>query len=398
MKHKRILGYSAIGLTLIAVGVAFIKPISASSILFRVRADMSNLSVTFSSSSGPQTVRSNDYYYREATTSLGTKFYLRNVSNVPLSSSQVANMNSTFEKGSITPEITFTTTNVGSSGTSMFEFRNILSISAVSNSASSRSLTVYKSQDGTNWQDAGSLTVTSSGGSNTDVSGAKYIKLGYSGSYNVVLTSLTIHYSCSDEPEPEKELSSISVSGAKTEFTVGDTFSFGGIVTAHYSDSSSANVTASVTFSGYDMDESGEQTVTVSYTEKDVTKTITYSIEVIEAGEDVSGTYTGTYTNTMGAIYALMLTLNKNGAGTFIAVNTSTEAQTNTTSFTWTYESSVLTLTKTSQSVTTGIRIYTNSGTYSTTNSTGSFSGDILTITLYTGTSSSSAVSISLSK
>lgn len=38
MKHKRILGYSAIGLTLIAVGVAFIKPVSASGILFRVRA------------------------------------------------------------------------------------------------------------------------------------------------------------------------------------------------------------------------------------------------------------------------------------------------------------------------------------------------------------------------
>lgn len=185
MKYKRLLGYGALGLTLIALGVAFVKPISSSNLLIRARADMGNLSVTFSSSSGPQQYRPNYYYYREATTSLGTKFYLRNVSNVSLSSSQVANMNSTFDKGSITPEITFTTTNIGSSGTSMFEFRNILSISAVSNSTSSRSLTVYKSQDGTNWQDAGSLTITSSAGSNTDVSGAKYIKLGYSENYNL---------------------------------------------------------------------------------------------------------------------------------------------------------------------------------------------------------------------
>lgn len=38
MKHKRILGYSAIGLTLIAVGVAFIKPVSTSNLLIRTRA------------------------------------------------------------------------------------------------------------------------------------------------------------------------------------------------------------------------------------------------------------------------------------------------------------------------------------------------------------------------
>ena len=75
-------------------------------------------------------------------------------------------------------------------------------------------------------------------------------------------------------------LTSISASGYQTEFTEGDSFVFGGTVTAHYSDSSSANVTASATFSGYDMDEVGSQTVTVSYTESGVTKTTTYSITV----------------------------------------------------------------------------------------------------------------------
>lgn len=81
-----------------------------------------------------------------------------------------------------------------------------------------------------------------------------------------------------------KTLSSIAVSGQKTSFTVGHTFSFGGIVTATYSDSSTANVTSSSTFSGYNMSNTGNQTVTVSYTEGGVSKTTTYQITVSEAG------------------------------------------------------------------------------------------------------------------
>ena len=394
MKHKRLLGYGAIGLTLTAIGVAFLRPFNLGNLLFLARADLGNLSVTFNSS-GAQSHTGNAYY-RSATTSLGNTFYLRNQTNVNPQPTYVATMCGNSEKGSVENEILFTTTN---NGTTLFEFKNIKSISAVSNSSNTRTLTVFRSSDGINWSDAGSLAITSSGGTNTDVSGAKYIKLTYpSAFFTVYITSFTINYSCSDEPEPEKELSSISVSGQTTEFTVGDTFSFGGTVTAHYSDSTSADVTGSATFSGYDMDESGEQTVTVTYTEDGVTKTTTYDIEVKKAGEDVSGTYTGTYKNSSGAVYALTLALNNNGAGTFTAINTSTESQTNTTSFNWTYESSVLTLTKISQTVTIGIRIYTSSGTYSTTNSTGVFSGTVLTITMYTSQYSSSAISITLSK
>ena len=73
-----------------------------------------------------------------------------------------------------------------------------------------------------------------------------------------------------------KVLSSISVSGYTTSFVEGDTFSFGGTVTAHYNDSSTANVTASSTFTGYNMTTVGNQTVTVSYEGK----TTTYAINV----------------------------------------------------------------------------------------------------------------------
>ena len=80
-----------------------------------------------------------------------------------------------------------------------------------------------------------------------------------------------------------KTLSSISVSGYTTSFTAGDTFSFGGTVTATYSDSTSANVTSSATFSGYNMNTAGNYTVTASYTEGGVTKTATYAITVAAA-------------------------------------------------------------------------------------------------------------------
>ena len=98
-----------------------------------------------------------------------------------------------------------------------------------------------------------------------------------------------------------KTLSSISVSGYTTSFTVGDTFSFGGTVTAHYSDSTTANVTSSATFSGYNMSTAGNYTVTASYTEGSVTKTATYGITVsapstpfITPAKSSTSGYTGT--------------------------------------------------------------------------------------------------------
>lgn len=77
-------------------------------------------------------------------------------------------------------------------------------------------------------------------------------------------------------------LDHITISGYTTTFTEGDTFNFGGTVTAHYDDESTKDVTDEATFSGYDMSTAGTQTVTVSYTENEVTKTATYDITVEE--------------------------------------------------------------------------------------------------------------------
>lgn len=82
-------------------------------------------------------------------------------------------------------------------------------------------------------------------------------------------------------------LSAITISGNyPTSFYVNDEFSCEGItVTATYEDASTNDVTNSASFSGYDMSTVGSQTVTVSYTEGEVTKTATYDITVAEIPE-----------------------------------------------------------------------------------------------------------------
>ena len=78
------------------------------------------------------------------------------------------------------------------------------------------------------------------------------------------------------------QLTGITLSGDyPTTFNVGDDFSHEGMtVTATYDDNTSEDVTADATFEGYDRNTAGTQTVTVSYTKADVTKTATYEITV----------------------------------------------------------------------------------------------------------------------
>ena len=95
---------------------------------------------------------------------------------------------------------------------------------------------------------------------------------------------------------PQNELSSIALSGDyKTSFASGDTFSFGGTVTASYTIAADANVTSSTTFhldsasgtnmSGVTMTHAAHDghTIYAKYTEGGITKTATYSITVANA-------------------------------------------------------------------------------------------------------------------
>lgn len=92
----------------------------------------------------------------------------------------------------------------------------------------------------------------------------------------------TAFYKKVESSTPAKILTGITLSGNyPTTFTVGDTFSHEGMtVTANYDDNTSEDVTADATFDGYDMSIADTYDVTVSYTEREVTKTATYTITV----------------------------------------------------------------------------------------------------------------------
>ena len=72
----------------------------------------------------------------------------------------------------------------------------------------------------------------------------------------------------------------LAVSGQKTAFTVGDAFEFGGKALQVWRGKEDVDVTASATFSGYNMSTGGKQTVTVKVGEE----TVTYEITVNPAG------------------------------------------------------------------------------------------------------------------
>ena len=99
-------------------------------------------------------------------------------------------------------------------------------------------------------------------------------------------TSVTITYEGKEVSEniTVKEpvtLSSIELSGSyETSFVEGDEFSFGGKVTAVFSDGSREEVTSSASITGYDKSKTGSQEITVSYTYKEVSKTAKYNVNV----------------------------------------------------------------------------------------------------------------------
>lgn len=119
-------------------------------------------------------------------------------------------------------------------------------------------------------------TYTYSGNNGTWTGEAESITL--SSTAQVRMSALTITYIASSSAN----LESIALSGSyPTSFYEGDAFSHEGmIVTATYDDATTKDVTTSATFSGYDMSSIGNQEVTVSYKEGDITKTAKYGIVV----------------------------------------------------------------------------------------------------------------------
>ena len=347
MKHKRILGYSALGLTLAALSVAFIKPVSANNILFRARAaNLNNLSVTFSratSTNSKGSYNNTDYVLTSKLQQSGLDVQASLTNGYAITSgSDVVRLN-----GASSTLLFSIPTN--SSGVTYF--RKITSISFVYNASynvGENYFEVYFSSV-SDFSVSEIISVESTASATPTISNAHYIKIIGDKSHYAYFNSITINYSCAEAPEVVT-LSSISISGQTEEFNVGDSFEFGGTVTAHYSDYSTADVTSDATFTGYDMSTAGEYTVTASYTEGGITETASYEIEVIEAGETTvadnlvsHGTFNMTCSQSSQIIGEL--TFATLSSGTIVVKNTNPfTAWTETQTFNWSISNDSITV------------------------------------------------------
>lgn len=134
------------------------------------------------------------------------------------------------------------------------------------------------------------LSVSSSGEVQGLKKGTCTVTLSYTGNGTTKENSIDFEIFNEDEEKPEKVLQSITLSTGSVNLTVGDTFKLG--VTASYSGSSDADITAKAKYSSSNSSVaavsggvitamgSGSAEITVSYTEKGVTKSETCSVAV----------------------------------------------------------------------------------------------------------------------
>ena len=143
------------------------------------------------------------------------------------------------------------------------------------------------SSDGSNisWSSSNPTVVTFE--SFTTASGSNVTVIGFGAGTATITASATIdgvEYSdsCQVTVTPKPVLSSITLSGGRRTFKLNETFNYTGLtVTAHYTNASDKVVTPT-SVSTPDTSTLGEKTVTVTYTENDVTAYAEYKITVKE--------------------------------------------------------------------------------------------------------------------
>lgn len=133
-------------------------------------------------------------------------------------------------------------------------------------------------------------------------------------------TSFTVNI----EERPVVTVESITLSGNfQTVFNYGEAFTFGGTVTAKFSDKSSQDVTSFVTFSGFDSENPGRQPIVVSYTDGEG-NTVTASYTLVVNPSVDKTTFYGTYNIVVPMdtvkvnFYEYFITFNDDGTGTYI--------------------------------------------------------------------------------
>lgn len=96
-------------------------------------------------------------------------------------------------------------------------------------------------------------------------------------------TLVVVNYSTTSSTSITLSSISLNTSNVQTEFYVGDTFDYSGLIVTAYYDNGTEDIVNPSSVSTPIMSSAGTKTVTVSYNENNVTKTATYTITVLAA-------------------------------------------------------------------------------------------------------------------
>lgn len=180
--------------------------------------------------------------------------------------------------GGSNPETKYVSFSTTATGMGDFEFQGITGIKVWTTSSSAQTLYVDYSSDGSSFSSFETISGSTNPDKYTFSSSHKYVRLrGYSVMERNV-TKIELFYECGGEPEPATP-DHIYVGNGPKRFEYGDSFVASDVYMS-YSDESFVKLTSGLTFSGYDPEELGNQTISVSYDGPEGHFETSYTVEV----------------------------------------------------------------------------------------------------------------------
>ena len=279
MKRKKLLTLLATSSLLISGAAIFAATSAAGLGTLDTRASEVQGSIVFSRATG-DAYKIDDYTFSvSGKTSLGTTYYAVSHNN-----SDAYDTDLVAKFGGMDPstDVQYVHFSDNKEGTGNFEFQGITGIKVTTKSSTAQTVYAYWSTTGGDWDwnsgNYNSVSASSNPEKVTFSSSRKFLALkGYS-SYAREITSIELFYECSTGGDPgEKTVESIApdwIAGVKQNYVLGDEF-VPAPIKVTYSDSSSETITEGASFDGFNMSETGKQTVTVLYGGKETTYPIT---------------------------------------------------------------------------------------------------------------------------
>ena len=263
---KKTLLIGSASLLAVVLGVTVVSHSAANEGLFAYMAKAANdpvtSSIVFSRDGGSFTKIDNTTASVSGTTSSGATYYAvsHNIADI-----SETNYVAQFGAG-VGTEFQYVSFSTSPTGTDDFEFQGITGIKVHTTSGSSQTMYLRYSTNGESFSSQETISASNNPDKYTFGSAHKYVRLvGYS-TYARNITRIELFYTCTPggEPEPEKQVTLLEVTGNKTVYAQGSSF-VEPTVTAYYSDSTH-EVVSGATFTGFDSSTLIEsQTITVSY-------------------------------------------------------------------------------------------------------------------------------------